>query len=163
MRRRRSRIASVLLELTQLGHLQWFCGNLYETIVKVPDLQARHRERRGGQEGMSPLRQGSPVRYYAVAAPAVLPALFAAASVGWYQRSSRPWLTTAVACSSFNVALTAHLVRTVNLKLFFRGEPTAAADAKDMLATWYRLNAVRLVLTGVAWLAVRRARHMLTQ
>jgi hypothetical protein len=82
---RRTRAASVLLGITRLGHARWFCGNLYEAIVRVPDLQAHQADK----QAMSPEGPGSPVRDYAVAAPAVFPALFAALPVGIIAEAAR--------------------------------------------------------------------------
>lgn len=61
----RHRVAVGLLALAQVGHAQWFLGNLYEAIVKVPDLLARHDagSNRDGKGALSPFGPGSPVRY----------------------------------------------------------------------------------------------------
>ena len=87
---RGNRVAVRVLQLAQLGHAQWLFGNLYEAVVKVPDLLATRA--RGRVPAMSPTDPGSPMRYYA--APATAPAVVAAAVVGRSDRSSRPWLAT---------------------------------------------------------------------
>lgn len=110
---------------------------------------------------MSPLGSGSPVRYYAVAAPVTFPATLAATIASWEHRSSRPWLLTATVCSISGVAVTAYLVRTVNTKLFFDTRPLPEEERKRLLRTWYRVNAAKLLLSGGAVLAVRQARSTL--
>jgi hypothetical protein len=155
----RYRVASSLLGLAQLGHAQWFFGNLYEAVVKVPDLLASRG--RGTDPPLSPVGPGSPVRYYAAAVPATFPAVIAAAVAGWDNRSSRPWLVTAAACSVCGAAVTAYLVPAVNLKLFFSNQELTATEREDLLRTWYRASALRLAATGVAWLAAGRARSRL--
>lgn len=157
----RRRIAAALLGLTQLGHAHWFFGNLYEAVVKVPDRLASHDSPRGSERAMSPLGPRSPVRYYAAAAPATSPAVIAAAVLGWDNRSSRPWLVTAVTCSILGSAATAYLVRAINLKLFFSAEPLAAAEQEVLLRRWYRVNAVRLVLAATASASAHQAKSRL--
>lgn len=158
---RRRRLAAALPGLTQLGHAHWFFGNLYEAVVKIPDRLASHDSPRGSEGAVSPFGPGSPVRYYAAAAPATSPAVIAAAVLGWGNRSSRPWLVSAVACSVLGSAATAYLVRAINLKLFFNAEPLAAAEQEVLLRTWYRVNAVRLVLAGAAGVSAHQAKSRL--
>lgn len=49
------------------------------------------------------------------------------------------------------------------MKLFFSTQPPKAAEQKLLLRTWYRVNAVRLIATSVAWLAAYKARSHLPQ
>ncbi|MEU6149922.1 DUF1772 domain-containing protein [Actinosynnema sp. NPDC047251] len=151
------RIAARALGLAEFGHAHWFFGNLYEAVVRVPD---RLADREGGA---SPVGVGSPVRYYLVGAPLTLPAALAAAVAGWGDRGGRPWLVAAVVCSGVGVGLTAHLVRTVNLDLFFRDRVPSADERKALLRAWYRVNAARLVATGGALVAARVARSRLSR
>lgn len=160
IRMSRHRVAGRLLGLAQLGHANWFFGNLYEAIVQVPDLLASYR--RSTDQAMSPVGPGSPVRYYAATVPATFPALIAAAVVAWDDRRSRPWLITAAACSVSGAALTAYLVPTVNMKLFFGTQAPTTAEQQHLLRTWYRFNTARLAVTGAAWLAAGKARSRLT-
>jgi hypothetical protein len=153
---RRHRIAARVLGLAQLAHAHWFFGNLYEAVVKIPDLLAS--QARSSEQAMSPSGPGSPVRYYAAAAPATLPALVVAAVVGWSDRSRRPWLVAAAACSISGIASTAYLVRTVNVRLFFTNQTLTADEQETLLRTWYRINAVRLATTAGAWLTIQMAK-----
>lgn len=144
-------VAARALGLARWGHAQWFFGNLYEAIVRVPDHLATHTG------PTSPAGRGSPVRYYALATPATLPALAVGVVAGWRDRGSRPWLVTAAACSVAGFALTGYLVRNVNLRLFFGDTELSATERDDLLRTWYRINGARMAATGGAWLAVRMA------
>jgi hypothetical protein len=137
-----------LLAVARAGQAGWFFGNLYEAVVPVPD----HLTPAG-----TPLGPGSPVRYYAAVAPAAVPALLAAVASGWPARDARPWLALSAACTLTGVAATAHLVRTVNLRLFYGTEPVPAGERAALLRHWHRVTAARLALTGVAWLAAGRA------
>lgn len=155
--RRRRNITAGLLGLVQLGHAYWFFGNLYEATARIPDrLAARSTER-----VLSPFGPGSPARYYVPAAPATFPAAVAAAVSGWSWRRSRGWLIATAACSISGGAATAYLVRTVNMKLFFRAQPLTATERETLLHTWYCVNAFRLVAGGGAWLAAQKARSRL--
>jgi hypothetical protein len=54
------------------------------------------------------------------------------------------------------VAVTAYLVRAVNPRLFVAGQVLSATDLERLLKTWYRVNLVRLVAAGGAWLCAER-------
>jgi hypothetical protein len=55
------------------------------------------------------------------------------------------------------------MVRSLNVKLFFGVEPLSAAEREQLLGTWYRLNAVRLVAAGGALVAVQRGAAQLSR
>jgi Domain of unknown function (DUF1772) len=136
------------VDLMQFGIAQWFFGNVYEAVVKIPERLAADTRR------TSLFGAGSPVRYYAPVVPVT-----AAATVGALITSSggaRRWLTVAAGCWFSGVVLTAYLVRTVNLKLFFGEEPAPATERDELIATWYRLNSPRIVAAGAALLAAQR-------
>lgn len=158
----RRRVAVALCGLAQLGHAHWFFGNLYEAIVKVPDRLALsvHTD---VEQAVSPLGPGSPVRYYAAAAPATLPAVLAAGVFGWDDRNSRAMLAAAAGCSILGGAAGAYLVRAVNMRLFFDPQPLAEGERDTLLRTWYLVNGARLVVTGAAGLAAHKARARLAQ
>jgi hypothetical protein len=147
-----TRTAARLLGVAEAGQAGLFFGNLYEAVVRVPD--------RLPPAG-TPLGPGSPVRYYAAVAPAAVPTLLAAVALGWPAKDARAWLALSAACTLTGAAATAHLVRTVNLRLFYGTEPVAADERAALLRSWYRVNAARLALTGVGWLAAGRARAAL--
>lgn len=146
------RAAYRLLGVARTGQAAWFFGNLYEAVVPVPD----HLPSPGGV-----LAPGSPVRYYAAAAPAAVPTLLAAVALGWPARQGRPWLALSAAGTVAGVAATAYLVRTVNLRLYYGTDPVPDAERAALLRRWHRVNAARLAVTGVAWLAAGRARTRL--
>jgi hypothetical protein len=150
-----------MVGLAQLAHVHWFFGNLYEAVVKVPDLLASRR--RVNEQPTPPLKPGSPVLYYAAAAPATLPPLLVASVTGWDDRGSRRWLLISAVCSSIGVATTAHLVRAINIKMFFSARALTEKEEEDLLRSWYRFNAVRLAAIGGAWLAARKARSRLAR
>jgi len=156
MSERQTRVGRAL-GLAELGHAQWFFGNLYEAVVRVPDLLAEHRA------PMSPLAPGSPVRYYTTAMPASLPVVLAAAVASRRDRGSRPWLLAAAACSLAGVGITAYLVRTVNRPLFFDTGTITPKQRDELLRTWHRLNTVRIGTAAAAWLATHAARARLAR
>ena len=152
----RRRITASLLAVAQLGHAHWFFGNLYEAIVKVPDRLAAAPDLTVAGEPVTLkllLRPGSPVRYYLPVGPVAIAAGLAALLAGWDVPSDRRRLATASACAVSGGAITVHLVRAVNIRLFFADRPLSPAEQKALLGVWYRWNAVRLVAVGGAWLA----------
>ena len=149
------------LDVSRLGHAQWFFGNLYEAVVRVPDLMASPSPSPEGA-ARSPAGPGSPVRYYAAATPATLPALLAAAVAGWPERRARPWLVLAAAGSAAGLGITVYVVRAINLRLFFGERTLDEAERERLLRRWYRLNTVRLGVTALAWLAGGQAKARLT-
>lgn len=154
----RRRVTAALLTLAQLGYAQWFFGNLYEAVVKIPDLMvAGDGTSAVDRRSASLSRPGSPVPYYIPGAAVTVAATLGALGAGWDRPGDRRWLVTAAAGTLSGVAITAYLVRAVNLKLFFSRQPPAPADQETLLCTWYRLNRLRLVAVGGAWLAARRA------
>jgi hypothetical protein len=141
-------VATRLLGVARVGQAAWFFGNLYEAVVRVPD----HLTPSGGV-----LAPGSPVRYYALAGPAAVPTLLAAAATGWHTRPSRPWLALSAACTVAGTAATAYLVRKVNLPLLYGTDDVPDTERAALLRRWHRLNAARIGLVGIAWLAAGRA------
>jgi hypothetical protein len=154
---RRQRVTATLLALAQLGFANWFFGNLYEAIVRIP-----HRV--VSDPVTSPFSLGSPVRYYIPATPIGIVATLAALAAGWNKPNDRRWLAVAAAGALFGGAVTAHLVREVNLKLFVGGQPVTPDEREMLLRTWYRLNLLRLIAVGGAWLAAYQvtSRHALS-
>jgi hypothetical protein len=141
--------------LAQIGLAQWFFGNVYEAVVKVPDLIAT------GRHPATPLAAGSPVRYYLAALATAFPALCVAGVANWGERRSRPWLLAALTCSLAGAGLTAYLVRTVNLRLLIGSHDTPAPERERLLRTWHRLNLVRVAAVAGALVASRQARRAL--
>jgi hypothetical protein len=141
----RKRVA-ILLSIAQLGYAHWFFGNLYEAVVRLPNLLAEERRL------ASVLSPGSPVRYYLPGIPVVIGATLSALVAGWPSRNDRAWLGAVAASALAGVLMTVYLVRAVNLKLFVAGESLPPAERERLLRIWYRVNAVRLVSAGTAWL-----------
>jgi hypothetical protein len=136
-----------------LGQVAWFVGNLYESVVDMPQLLADAQpQRRPGL--MSP---GSPLRYYAPVAPLTLVATTAALIDSWRSGGDRPMIAAAAANTVAAVGLTGYLVRTVNLSLLAGAVPTDSADRHRMLKNWHRANGIRLAAVAGAWLTLRRA------
>jgi hypothetical protein len=154
----RQKTAASLLTAAQIGHAHWFFGNLYETIARIPQRMANAPDLAAEGEPVTlkvMLRPGSPVRYYLPAAPATAAATIAALVAGWPDPRDRRWLALSLACTVSGGLITGHIVKNVNLRLFFDGR-TPPAEVDRLLRTWYRLNAIRLVAAGGAWLAAQR-------
>ncbi|QGK69567.1 DUF1772 domain-containing protein [Allosaccharopolyspora coralli] len=142
----RSRVRR-MLRLTQAGHLHGLVGDLYEAITRLPDrLAALPPE----QRPRGPLGAGSPARRHLPAVPFTTPATVAAVVLGWREPADRPALLTTLVCSATATALTAHLVRTVNLPLLLGDRPVPSpGERKAILRRWHALNHVRnIALTG---------------
>lgn len=153
---RRKRVAD-LLTVAQLGYAHWFFGNLYEAVVRVPDrLAGDYTPGAEDRRLASVLAVGSPVRYYLPGIPAVLGATLAALVAGWTSRADRPWLGATALSTLAGIAATGYLVVAVNRKLFVAGQALTQAEQDRLLRIWYRLNVVRLVSTGCAWLMAGR-------
>lgn len=141
----RMKTTATMLRIAQLGYAEWLFGNLYEAIVRVPDLLA---------DGCltSILGQGSPVLYYVPGALISFGATFVAILTGWkYTRERGMFVAVVVALMAGGIA-TAYLVRTVNLNLFIHGNLVAEAQRRRMLNIWYPVNLFRLGTTATAWL-----------
>jgi hypothetical protein len=152
----RKRVAT-LLTIAQLGYAHWFFGNLHEAVAKVPDRLVKDYELDGNDRRLaSVLSSGSPVRYYLPALPVVIGGTLSAVLAGWRQRNERAWLAALAVSSLAGVVITAWLVRTVNLKLFIAGHPLTRADQDRLLRIWYRVNGLRLLAAGAAWLIAAR-------
>lgn len=139
-----------LLAAARLGLEHWFFGNLYEEVVRMPQRLADSP----GPGG--PFAPGSPVRYYVSAAPLTLGATIAAVAGGWGRREERPALATAGLLTAVGAALSAHLVRTVNLRLL-DDTPLDDAERQLLVTHWHRVNRVRLVVVAGAAVALSRA------
>jgi|RhiMethySRZTD1v2_1073278.scaffolds.fasta_scaffold2249849_2 hypothetical protein len=154
---RRPVLTARLLDIAQLGYAHWLYGNIYEAVVKIPDRLVD--EAVNGKRGTSVLGPGSPVRYYAPVAPATLVSTVGAVVAGWGIPGARRWLTIAAGCSTAAAALTAYLVREVNLKVMFSADPPPPAVRDARLRLWYRLNIVRIATAAGALFAAHRARR----
>lgn len=155
-----------LLALVQLGYAHWFFGNLYEGVVKVPELLSKVNALEGDDRPpMSVLSSGSPVRYYLPGIPVVIGATLLAVLGGWRFRRERLWFAFLAVSTLFGVVTTAYLVRNVNLKLVYSCQRITPVDRAELLKVWYRGNLLRLISSGsawviVSWLASRFRQHL---
>jgi hypothetical protein len=134
----------------ELGLAHWFFGNLYEEVVRMP-ARIADQPSPGG-----PLAPGSPVRYYIPAAPVTLAATLACVADGWRRRADRPALAAAALLTAAGTALTAHLVRAVNLRLLDDARrPADPAERQRLVEHWHRVNRIRLVAVAGAAVALR--------
>jgi hypothetical protein len=136
-----------------LGQVHWFFGNVYEAVVDMPQLLADAQPNREPQL----LGAGSPLRYYLPAAPVTLVATAAALTDSWRSGGDKRVITTAAASTASAAALTAYLVRTVNLRLLHSKSPLSAAECRKLVRTWHRGNLARLLVLAVAAWALRQA------
>jgi hypothetical protein len=142
--------------VARLGQLHWMFGNVYEAVVDVPALLAdAHPKREPGV-----LTAGSPLRYYLPAAPVTFVATGVALVEDWRSGGDRRLTAAAAAGTASAAALTAYLVRTVNLRLLKSPAPLTATERRALITRWHRGNLVRLVgLTVAAWAVRRRPSH----
>jgi len=155
---RRTQRTAALLDLAQLGYAQWLFGNVYEAVVRVPDLLSAELSDTDGRGG-SILGPGSPVRYYLLAPPVALVGTVGAVINGLGNPRSRRWLTVSAGCGVAGAALTGYVVRKVNLRLFFAAEPPPPAERDALLRIWYRVNALRTAAVAGAVFATLCAKQ----
>jgi len=153
---RRELVLDRLLGIAEFTHAHWFFGNVYETLVKIPDRVAGSEA--STELSRRPFGTGSPGRYYVPLAPLNVPLAAASLLAGWNRPETRPWLTAAAVSSAAGGAATAYILRSLNPKLFFSPHPLDEADRKPLLARWYRVHTVRLAASAVAFAAIDRAR-----
>lgn len=63
---------------------------------------------------------------------------------------ARGWLAASALGLLSSEALTAYIVRALNVPLFVAGQPLAHGERRALLRTWYRLTAARIALCGGA-------------
>jgi hypothetical protein len=139
--------------IAHAGHIHWFLGNLYEAMVDMPQLIADAQPNR--QPGI--LAAGSPLRYYAPAAPVTLTATAATLIGNWRSGGDRRLIITAAASTASAAALTGYLVKTVNLRLLRDGTRLDPAGCRVLVRTWHRANLVRLLAVAISAQALHRA------
>jgi hypothetical protein len=139
--------------VAQLGHVHWFAGNLYEAMVDMPQLLVDAQSNR--EPGL--LAVGSPVRYYAIAAPVTLAATVATLIDSWRSGGDRSAIITAAAGTASAAALTGYLIKKVNVQLLRNETLPGATEQRRLVSTWHQVNLVRLLLVAVAAGALGRA------
>lgn len=138
--------------VARLGQTAWFFGNLYEGVVGMPQLLAAARSQRAA--GL--VGPGSPVRYFAPVAPVAIGATTVSLVRGALADGDRRLITTTAVGMASAVAMTAYLVRSVNVHLLHSATRVTEADERRMVATWHMVNTVRLVALAVASIAFAR-------
>ncbi|WP_344919738.1 hypothetical protein [Streptosporangium oxazolinicum] len=144
------RSRAVWATAARLGQVHWFFGNVYEAMVDMPQLLADARSDRAPEL----LGAGSPLRYYLPVAPVTLAATAATLVGGWRSGGDRRAVIAAAAGTVSATALTAYLVRTVNLPLLRGDEPLGEAEVRGLVRTWHRGNLARLLALAVAMWAL---------
>lgn len=137
----------------RLGLTAWFFGNLYEGLVGMPQLLADAQPRRA--PGL--MGPGSPVRYYAPAAPLAFGGTTVSLVKSWKSGSDRRSITVTTVSLASAAALSAYLIRSANLHLLTSDTALSEHDRHRMVATWHATNAMRLVALAVAWASLSRA------
>jgi hypothetical protein len=140
--------------IARAGQIAWFFGNLYEAVVDMPQLLADAQPNRKPRL----LGAGSPVRYYLPIGPVTFVATSAALIDSWRFGGDRRVVATAAASTASAAAITAHLVRTVNLRLLRSTKPLNANERRTLTMAWHRENLVRLLGLAVAAWALRHVR-----
>jgi hypothetical protein len=100
------------------------------------------------------LAPGSPVRYYLPAGPITLVATTMALL---RSKGDRRTVATSAASTLVAAALTAYLVKAVNLRLLQDDEPLTEAELRRLITTWHRGNLLRLAALAIAAHTMRRA------
>jgi hypothetical protein len=158
------RAVARLLTVAEFGHAQWFFGNVYETIGWIPDRLADRGDLTVPDDEPVNLRAmlqpGSPVRYWLPVGPITMAATVGALLAGWNNPPSRRGLLMCAVGTIGSALVTAYTVHNINVKLIFR-EQRRTEEQEELLGRWYRLNAMRIVATGVAWIGAQRARSAL--
>ncbi|GAB3402283.1 DUF1772 domain-containing protein [Flindersiella endophytica] len=154
------RATRTLLTLAQLGRAHWLFGNLYEAVARIPERLSEPSDASGADpRPASMLGKGSPARYYLPGIPVTFGATIAALATGWKAPAGgRGWLIASTASTLAGAAVTVHLVRNVNSKLFVAGPPLSAEERQALLKKWHRLNACRLAAAAAGMLTAERAR-----
>lgn len=138
-----------LARTARLGQAAWFFGNLYEGLVGMPQLLAET----GAVRGRGLLAVGSPVRYFAPIAPLVV-AANALSLIGRWRRSNedtdRARIAVAGATTAVSVAISAYLIRVINIPLLTDADALTPAQRRQLISTWHALNTVRLVCLAIA-------------
>lgn len=96
------------------------------------------------------LAAGSPVRYFAPVAIVALGPTGISLLEGWRSGADRRLITATATCVGSALALSAYLIRRVNVPLLAGNAPLSEADQHKLIARWHRGNAVRLIALGGA-------------
>lgn len=161
-RLRNGSITGFLLGVARLGLAHEFFGHVFEVVTKVPERYAI-QPRPGQPDDRLPslTSPGSPLRYFAPVAPVTTTATVGALVASRRSPGTRRWLAASAIGLLSADALTAYIVRALNVPLFVAGHPLTPADRSALLRTWHRLTAARIILYASASLtaAIAHDRH----
>lgn len=138
--------------VARVGLAHWFFANLYEGVVDVPQLLAQARPRRA--PGV--LTRGSPLRYFAPAAPVTFAATAVALVDRWRSGGDRRAVAAAAAGITSALGMSGYLIGTVNHRLLHADEPLPPLEQDRLVRVWHQVNAARLVALLVALAAMAR-------
>lgn len=157
------RLVPALIDLARLGIASWWFGNIYESVVRVPERLAASVDDQGRASSLVPSKSvlgvGSPVRYYAVTAPITSATLVTALSCARRTGDGHGWLRLTTGSWIVGVGLTAYLVRTVNLPVFFAAEPPPTAQRDALLRKWRHVNLLRIAAGAIALITASLAQR----
>jgi hypothetical protein len=134
--------------IARIGRTGWIFGNIYEAAVGVPELIAGANRQAGIRA------TGSPVRYFAVIAPAAVGGTAAVLLRSWRTDGDRRAIAAATATLSVAVGLSGCLILSINVPLL-RGKISKEAQSR-LLFRWHCGNAIRLGLLAATEIFVRR-------
>jgi hypothetical protein len=75
----------------------------------------------------------------------------------WRGGGDRRMIAATALSTATAVALTAYLVRAVNIRLLRGDVPPAGPEQQHMVTTWHAANRIRLAAVAGSWLTLRRA------
>lgn len=132
----------------RLGRAAWFFGNAYEGAVGVPQLIATANRRAGV------FTTGSPLRYFGPVSPAAIGGTAVVLTMAWQRGGDRRAAAAATATLGAAMALSAYLIRSINVPLL-NGEVEVAMRPR-LISRWHKGNAARLGLLAATEIFMRR-------
>jgi len=146
--------------LATVSVVVWLCGNVYEESVVVPnfvfgDVRASMLAFRAF------FHASNPALFYAPLGPLVIAGSVATVIKSWRDPARRRMALGAATCVIVAVLLTAWIVVRVNLRLFFGPVMTDLVEARSLARQWLVLNAMRIGLSVIAIVSLRRLRATL--
>lgn len=153
----RDRWLARLVGFALATHAMWFFGNLYEQLLLVPNGVVATAAQVAAYNAFFAVTQ--PIVFYV---PVTQLGFVATAIAAWLARGRGPVarrLGLAALLSALGLGLTAWIVVRYNLRLWL-GDVTrfTDADVQAMVVRWGAWNAARLLVVGVAAIALLRAR-----
>jgi hypothetical protein len=138
-----------LLLFSLFGIAQWFFGNLYEGVVIAPNMLENSVFKT--QVWQSFFRTTNPIHYYIpLTQVAILAIVFLYFKTPLESTVLKKRLKFAMLSVLLALVLSVYIITQINLKLFFGSSEAYSQNAHSMSVMWNVLNAVRLVLLGIA-------------